>query len=138
MWRRIRIYLFGVVLGSIVVWAMILRNRNVDEYLRWTPGERILEEIRTDSNTVLPANFMCLLDCSELTTLDYKNLINKGSVDFKKSSPRETPRKYVVEYKDNDRTTTAVFHFMNDEQHLKKIFVNGPEPVCNCTPDESN
>ncbi len=132
MWRRIRVFMFGVGLGLIVTWALVLRNRNTDEYLKWMPNERILEEIRIDSNTVLPPNFDCLLGCLDVTSLDYEQLTLEGRVNFEKSSPRETPKVYLVEHETENGILTAVYEFTGDEQHLVELYRDHPSQNCNC------
>lgn len=132
MWRRIRIYMFGVGLGLVVTWALVLRNRNADEYLMWTPSERILGDIRADSNTVLPDNFNCLLDCIEITSLDYENLTHDGKVNYKRSSPRENPKIYLIEHEVENRMIEAVYEFTETEQRLVKLSVANQPANCEC------
>lgn len=124
--------MFGVGLGLVVTWALVLRNRNADEYLRWMPSERILEEIRADSNTVLPQNFDCLLECLNITSLDYEKLTHNGKVNFKRSSPRETPKVYLIEYEVENETLEAVYNFTDKEQHLVKLSKAGQTLNCEC------
>ena len=131
MWRKLRIYLFGVVLGLILTWALVLRNRNADEFLKWTPGNRVLSEIKNDSSLVYPDDFSCTLDCHNLSSLDWENLLEEGSVNFQESSTRSKPKIYRVEYEDEDRLIKADFSVTEDRQELLMIQTD-EDLKCNC------
>jgi hypothetical protein len=96
MWRRIRIYLIGVSLGCILAWALLIRDRSDNTFNFWLPEERILTEIREDSNFVFPEKQMCYYECYGFNSIDLEYFLTNADVDFAKSKPRETPRLYFI------------------------------------------
>lgn len=132
MWRKLRIYLFGVGLGLIVTWALVLRNRNTQELLKWTPENRVMNEIKQDTALVYPRNFECILDCYGLNSLDMERLMEEGDVNFSKSQTRSDPKIYRVEYEDEEVTIDADFAMGEEQNELKQIRVNGEKKNCAC------
>jgi hypothetical protein len=134
MARRLRIYFIGVGLGLILTWALVLRNRNADELLAWTPKNRILNELKADSNLQYPDEYTCLLKCHELTSLDIENVMNDGEINFKESSTRSEPRIYQIEWeKSSSETVFGEFEFSSDSTHTLLDFgIVGREKDCAC------
>jgi hypothetical protein len=94
--RRITIFIFGVLLGSAMVWGMFFRNRT---FPAWTPKGRILEALREHAIKISP-NARCLLACNSIPNEDVVNLLSNAEVLLSESSIRgmEIPE-YVLEGK---------------------------------------
>jgi len=134
MARRLRIYLFGVGLGLLLTWALVLRHRNTEDLLAWTPENRVLNALREDTALQKPDQYICLLDCYDLTSLDVEALLNDGAVDFSKSQTKTDPKEYLVQYALTDeRVLSAWFAFEADSTHRLTRFYTGEEPQsCPC------
>lgn len=103
MKRRFRIYGFGLVLGTIMAWALFLRGRNTKNYTSWTPNNRILEEIRLDSNMQTNDVFWCEVNCLGFSSIEYDALLNDGNVLFDESQAKTWPRAYQVEFETENK-----------------------------------
>lgn len=137
MWRRIRIYLFGVGLGLILTWALVLRNRNMADLLAWTPSERVLNELRADSTLKNPSNLVCFLHCNGVNSLDYEQLFSNGNVLFNESTPRGEHKMYRIETKlENKRVLFADFIFSDTQIELNDMQVRGENNSCDCNKNE--
>lgn len=87
--RRFGYYLFGVALGSMLVYVMLIRDR---DFPAWLPEDRVLEELSTDSIAIakdLNINFSDSV---------LRAKIADAEVHFKQSIVRNEPcREYQIE-----------------------------------------
>jgi hypothetical protein len=135
MWRKLRVYFIGVGLGLILTWALVLRNRNTRDLLAWTPNERIMAPLRADGGFDKPHNYVCLLECYNLSSLDMETLLETGKVNLSESKPRETPKLYRVEADlENDRIMWAMFSLGEADTALVDLGLAGTENACDCNP----
>jgi hypothetical protein len=102
MARRIRIYLFGVILGSVLVYATLLKDRS-KELLKWTPNQRMLEEFRA-ADLQFNSLAVCQMNCLEVGKQIFAEIFDDGKVNFGKSKPKEIPAMYYVSYESNNKT----------------------------------
>ncbi len=86
--RRLRYYLIGVVLGTLVVYAMF-GNRS-DIRCDYFPNARVLKNLRTKP-MVMSDMAECQKACLELDSLDIKQIFAAGAVGFSESEPRKEP-----------------------------------------------
>lgn len=94
--RRIRLFIFGVLLGSLVVWGFLFRGRT---FPAWTPEGRVLESLQ-EHPVKISSVARCLLDCNHISDQDILALIADGDVLFSQSDihGKDVPE-YVVEGK---------------------------------------
>lgn len=94
--RRIRLFIVGILIGSLVVWGFLFRGRT---FPAWTPEGRVLEALREHPIRIL-SEARCMLDCNHITDEDILALIADGDVLFSESDIRgkDIPE-YVVEGK---------------------------------------
>ena len=135
MWRRVRVYFVGVLLGCIVTWALLLRGRNLDDYMRWTPNQRVLTEFNSDSLFVLNDTVLCHLKCHGFKSNDYKALFEEGNVLFTESNPRKMPKMYRIQHQ-TEKRGSLILELEIDENNLKKVVKMEKEGEkelnCNC------
>jgi len=86
----------GVLIGLALTYIMFNDRGCMD----WVPSERIKEDIRS-RGIMETAEVACYLNCYELSVSDLADLVTEGSINFKKSSPREIPRQYHIESEDS-------------------------------------
>ncbi len=134
MWRKLRVYFIGVGLGLILTWALFLRNRNSRDLLAWTPNERVMAPLRADDGYAKPNQYVCWLECAEITSLEMKQLVEKGKVDFGESQPRQEPKIYHVEVLlEDDRELWGKFAIAADSSAaLTEIGITNKPLNCNC------
>lgn len=87
--RRFGYYFFGVALGSMLVYVMLIRDR---DFPAWLPEDRVLEEIAVDS--------IAIAENLTVTFSDrvLRSKLEDAEVHFKKSIVRNEPcREYQIE-----------------------------------------
>lgn len=89
--RRFRYYLIGVSLGFLIVF-FIFRGKGFS----WLPGNRVLIALQESTLYTTPLQD-CLLDCYGISKNDVFDLIDSGTVNFKKSNPKGEQKEYLVE-----------------------------------------
>jgi hypothetical protein len=108
--RRLRLFLFGVIAGSLVVWALLFRNRDLPA---WTPNDRVMESLRQNPIKIMPAA-RCMLDCNGISDKDVINVLQTGKVIFSESNVRgkEIPE-YIIEGKQKKGTEVKMLFSSN-------------------------
>jgi hypothetical protein len=85
--RNLLAYILGIGLGSVLVWALWLRNRDVPSF--WPEGmvrDKIVEATLEPNDTNA-----CFLTCLATTDSLVRNAIKKGDVKFSISKTRRKP-----------------------------------------------
>lgn len=91
--RRIYLFLLGVVIGSILVYFLILKDRNIYK----SPQEIILGRLNA-GKLVYTDHAKCRMACRGITEAEVKEVLSKGEVNYKKSEVHDKPcPKYAVE-----------------------------------------
>jgi len=114
---------------------MFLRDpdRDLDA---WTADQRILEEIRTDSNFRDKDDYLCLLACNNVSAEEMEKILVDGDVVFSRSSPRTDPRMYVVEGENAAKETVeARFELWPRGPKLIRLSRNNSALLCDCLDD---
>ena len=88
--NRLSKYLMGVLIGLALTYIMFNDRGCMD----WVPSERIKEDIRS-MGIMETQEVACYLDCYELSVSDLADLVTEGSINFKKSAPRDISRQYL-------------------------------------------
>jgi len=131
MWRRVRIYFFGFALGIILVWALLVKDRETNHLTSWLPAERIMEEMRNDSNLAFTGSLRCMFECHNLNSLDWKQILNEGSVNFSESETQVVPRVYKITYQDRNEHLAVLVAF-DSVKTVKSVVLNEKEASCDC------
>jgi hypothetical protein len=94
--RRIRLFIIGILIGSLVVWGFLFRGRT---FPAWTPEGRVLEALQ-EHPIRISSEARCMLDCYKISDEDILALIADGDVLFSESDIRgkDIPE-YVIEGK---------------------------------------
>ena len=94
--RRLRLFLVGVLIGSLVVWGFLFKGRT---FPAWTPEGRVLEALRENPIKV-SAKARCLLDCNKISDDEVVHFLQNADVIFGESDIRgkDVPE-YVLEGK---------------------------------------
>jgi len=94
--RRLRLFILGILLGSGVVWAFLIKGRT---FPAWTPKGRILESLQQQP-VKISTNAKCLLGCLKISNDDVLEILRTADVNFSESNIRdmEVPE-YVLEGK---------------------------------------
>jgi len=94
--RRIRLFIIGILIGSLVVWGFLFRGRT---FPAWTPEGRVLEALQ-EHPIRISSEARCILNCNQISDDDILALIADGDVLFSESDIRgkDIPE-YVIEGK---------------------------------------
>jgi hypothetical protein len=96
MLRRIQIYAFGFFLGSIVVYVTLIRDRDRD-LGSWLPENRVKAEIK---EKFYASQNECMLNCFDIDSLGFIDMIDEGDVVFSESDVSAVPRSYAFHRND--------------------------------------
>ena len=95
--RRIRLFLIGVLLGSIVMYFFVFKDRNVYK----SPSE-VLHDKLQHSKLTISSKATCEINCYALTSDEIQAFLKTGDVNFGASQVHKKPCPiYVLEGKSN-------------------------------------
>lgn len=127
-WRRFRLFLIGVGLGLIVVYAFF-GNRDLDN---WTPQSRVLNGI--DSAEVkMSERALCQLSCLSLQLAELDSIKASAKVDFSESSPQKKPCPiYRLSSQWQTRDYQLFYELCESEEKAELISVIQIGKTCDC------
>lgn len=117
--RRLKYYFIGILMGGIISF-LIFGDRGWD----WLPGNRVIKSIK-NSKIIISENEKCLLDCNNITSKQIYNLINNGSVNFRKS---DTKNKNYLLYNDS----LSIYFKIIKKHSTNTVAVNNVPNSNNC------
>ena len=128
--RRLTLFIFGILLGSAFVYAVLIRGR---EMPAWLPGDRVLEELRLHPVQV-SAKGACQLKCNNLENNDILNLLNTAEVLFSESDVRDKDiPEYVLEGKGlKGQTLKMKFKSQQTTTNFLELIQPATADTCNC------
>lgn len=95
MARRIILYVFGVVLGVLVLQVTVFKDR--DGFSSWFPSNRLKSQMQASHKLIAPTA-TCQLECINIPVSEVDRSLEFGEVLFDESGPRETPKRYVLSH----------------------------------------
>jgi hypothetical protein len=128
--RRIRLFILGILIGSLVVWGFLFRGRT---FPAWTPEGRVLEALN-EHPIRISSEARCMLNCNHITDEDILSLIADGDVLFSESDIRgkDIPE-YVVEGKGKN---LKLYKMKFRSEYLTTVLISVlPTPNSNATCD---
>lgn len=127
--RRLRLYLTGFFLGSLLV--VFFFNDRLSVLTSWLPNNRVLFRIEnTYSGSTDLAK--CQMDCYQIDSAMVNYSFEEGDVDFGLSETRATPQVYVVETRYEDRLIRLSFETADSTAVLKVVELPFEKVYCNC------
>ena len=128
--RRIRLFIIGILIGSLVVWGFLFRGRT---FPAWTPEGRVLEALQ-EHPIRISSEARCMLDCNKISDEDILALIADGDVLFSESDIRgkDIPE-YVIEGKGKNQ---KLYKMKFRSEYLTTVLISVlPSPYSNSTCD---
>jgi hypothetical protein len=128
--RRIRLFIIGILIGSLVVWGFLFRGRT---FPAWTPEGRVLEALQ-EHPIRITSEARCMLNCNKISDEDILALIADGDVLFSESDIRgkDIPE-YVVEGKGKNQ---KLYKMKFRTEYLTTVLISVlPSPNSNATCD---
>ena len=125
MARRFFIFLFGVLLGVMVI-RFAFPGRFVEYAKYFDMDYRVLYHLKSDTIYISP-DAQCHLDCLSLDQKDILNVLEGGSINFDKSDQRAELCKYYVVEKES---LSAGFDLCDEKVTLKNFSIE--QDSCSC------
>ncbi|MCC7301375.1 MAG: DUF4258 domain-containing protein [Bacteroidia bacterium] len=128
LFRKIRLYLFGVVLGGIISYFMFIKDRDLSY---WTPERQVTGRLKMYAYTYTDKS-KCQMQCNNITETVLKSAMDSASVDFKNS---ETQRKPCPVYSVHTRNGINVRAELCDDSTAHIIELRGTifeDDTCQC------
>lgn len=96
--RRIRLFVFGVVLGSIIMYFFVFKDRNVYK----SPGEVIHGKLQ-EHPLEYSKHAQCRMRCRGISEDEVKAILQNGDINYNKSEVHDKPcPSYAIEGKSAD------------------------------------
>jgi len=104
MSKRVKLFVFGAILGSLIMYFFVLKDRNI--YIG--PESVIVGKINNGKPQISPLA-KCKMLCLNISSADVKELLNNADIDFGASDVHGVPCK------------TYIINNTNDESNLKQV-----------------
>ncbi|NEN24083.1 hypothetical protein G3O08_11285 [Cryomorpha ignava] len=127
--RRLRLYIFGVLMGSVLV--LFFFNDRLHILTDWLPGNRVLTVLQ-NSEPLITDKALCQLACFDLDTADVRLAKQKGDVRFKLSETHDEPKKYVVDSNLDPGKVRMTFSIADSLATLINVALPEKAVICEC------
>ncbi|MBI4931565.1 MAG: DUF4258 domain-containing protein [Bacteroidetes bacterium] len=81
--KRIRLYIYGFLIGCVMVYFILLRGRNRSY---WFPENRVREQLMK-GNLVFTEHAQCRMKCRAISEEEVREILKNGNVNFSESHP---------------------------------------------------
>jgi hypothetical protein len=125
--RRLRLFLIGVVLGSVLMYFYVLKDKNVYKLPKDVIREKLLHFPMQMSTKAA-----CQIKCYQLDTVLLRKAWKNSSIDFSKSKVNEKPCPiYYITLSEKIGNFTILECSVCDEFAVLQQFVE-VKPICDC------
>ena len=131
-WKRIRLYLFGFIIGCVMVYFMLLRGVN---RTYWLPSNRVKEQV-DKSSFKFSDHAKCILECKHITEEEVREVLKNGDVNFSESDTRGVPcPSYAIEGTSHNkkiRVLVTIFERDSTAEITTAINLEAGKDTCRC------
>lgn len=128
MGKRVRLFIIGVILGSIIMYFFVLKDRNI--YLG--PEEVIITKIQ-EGKPQISDLAKCKMQCYSITPTDIKTLLENADIDFGASDVHGKPCKtYLINNENKLNLLKQVSFKMCDSLIILSDINIESKANCNC------
>jgi hypothetical protein len=124
---RIFTYFIGILLGSLMVYMLLIRGRDRD-LLGWLPGNRVTQKIAEQPLNISEKS-ACQLSCMGISQEEAQELITSGSVSFSKSEVKAAP---CPVYHITGKTENLIFFVQVCKEESSLLDVSDGTSDCGC------
>ena len=129
LFQRFKRYLFGVLLGLILVYFFFGDRGEV--LTAWMPNERVLKRLR-ETKLILPDSVQCQLKCFQLDTTAVSTLLDEGDVLFAESDTQSEPKVYRVQFEQRTPPLELTFSCTDSTSTVVDLSAMGAGSDCPC------
>lgn len=122
--QRLFRYFIGIFIGCLLVYFMFPDR----DFFGFTPGKVLMKKVR-EVPIEFNAHGACKMQCLGLTNDNVQTARKEGEIDFSKSEPQATPKKYHLQF------ATTYYTLVSNTDSTFIISDVGMENVklnCNC------
>ena len=116
-------------MGLVMVYILFWRHGDRDLDF-WTPSQRILENIRTDSAFLASERLLCFTKCLELDSASMQGLWKESRV--KTLTPGGAPYKYLISLQTEKEHLEATVIYSNYQHRLLSLKSYTHPRTCDC------
>lgn len=116
-------------MGSVLVYYGLVEGRE-KELLKWTPNQRILSRIKTDSLVISPKS-KCKLMCIGVSWAEMKIGLSEAKVHLDKSNVEGMAKTYVVSIPTKGKQA-LVGQFLFEENSIELLDLDDRQQDCIC------
>ena len=131
-WKRIRLYLFGFLIGCVMVYFLLLRGVN---RTYWFPNNRVKEQVNK-STFSFSEHAKCILLCKQISEEEVREVLKNGDVNFSESDTRGVPcPSYAIEGTSHNkklRVLLTVFERDSTAEITTAINMEAGKDTCRC------
>ena len=126
---RLKVYLIGVGLGCVMVFFLFKERRDI--LTSWLPKQQVQIKILENLATFTESE-TCYLKCQDISAQQIlSELENRDAlVDFSKSSTRQTPKIYYIEFELDDKLVPLKFELQAQKANI--LIDKQAKLDCNC------
>lgn len=125
--RRLQTYLFGVLLGCVIVYFTLIKDKDRD-LLGWIPANRVKTDI-LDKQILYSTRAQCELECLNLSDSVVSQIVETGALKIKERNPDALF--YLYEFKLGQNTDTLAVYFERTKGELKCVRLTSLNSPCN-------
>lgn len=129
LFQRFKRYLFGVLLGLILVYFFFGDRGEV--LTAWMPNERVMKRLR-ETKLILPDSMQCRLDCFQLDSTAVNTLLEDGDVLFAESDTQSEPKVYRVQFEQRTPPLELTFSCTDSTSAVVGLSALGAGSDCPC------
>ena len=122
--HRIRLYFFGFLIGSVLVYFILFRGRN---HTYWFPENRVKEQL-IKGRLFFTEHARCRMQCRGISEEEVKEILYNGNVNFSESHPHPSSSSgqalcptYAMEGTTADKQTVRIIFASCDTLTTKVI-----------------
>lgn len=121
-WRRIKLYLIGVVLGLLIT-LVLFRGRTFDSC---SPEGRVVAQIASIKNFEIDTVILAKMKTNNLSADTLRARIARGNVDFNRSQAQKEPcREYLVRFDHAGKNLEAYVSVCSQDSTAKLLMLEG-------------
>lgn len=121
-WRRIKLYLIGVVLGLLIT-LILFKGRSFEAC---SPGSRVTEQIAAIKSLDIDSALLNKMNTIQLSPDTLRARIAHGHIDFGRSQAQKEPcREYLVEFDHSGKQLDAYIQLCLKDSTAKLLFLEG-------------
>lgn len=121
-WRRIKLYLIGVLLGLLLS-LILFKGKNFEGC---SPSSRVSAQLASVKNLEIDSVLLKDMNSIQLSPDTLRSKIARGEIDFDRSQAQKEPcREYLVEFDHSGKQLEAYIQLCLADSSAKLLYLKG-------------